>query len=84
MANAGMSPAALARCKMLVIEKVKDSDNFRVELKVGDPRRPGQVIEKHVVRIASDVTRLERALMGKYRIPKEKVTRVGFDGDPAI
>lgn len=73
MAKPGMSAAALARCKRLMIEDLGDG---RKRLVVTDPRLPDHEVAVSITRTPQDEERIKRAMMGKHRIPAQLVTVV--------
>lgn len=73
MAKPGMSAAALARCKRLMIEELGDG---RKRLVVTDPRLAGREVAVATASTPQDEERIKRAMMGKHRIPIELVTVV--------
>ena len=68
-----MSKAALARCRRLKIIRQEGVENEIAVLEVTDPRMNDKVVATYRARTEHDITRVKRAYMGQYRIPKELV-----------
>lgn len=81
---AGMSPAALARCKRLVIRSISEDESYRVALEVFDPRGGAEPrkVDEYVSRTPQDTARVRAAFMRKHRVPSQNVTET-VDGDRA-
>lgn len=67
---AGMSPAALARCKKLKLSTIEEG---RTLLEVTDPRAGEKVVDTYTARTDQDVMRIRRAFVKKHSIPAENV-----------
>ena len=71
----GMSKMALDRCRSLVITTKPNEERETYILEVFDPRQKGGTIpiRSHKAHSPHDLERIKRALMGQFRVPKEKV-----------
>jgi len=74
MSKAKMSPDGLARCRSMVIEELEDG--LRHEIRIYDPKLPGKVIARQIVRTEHDRQRYFRSWMKLYRIPRENITQL--------
>jgi hypothetical protein len=72
--KSGMSPAALRRCRTLVVAPIGDPEDHRQKITVYSPGPNERVLDTLIVRTPQDLSRVMRSYRAKYRIPSENVT----------
>jgi len=76
MNAAGMSTMAKARCRRLVVSDLSLEDRVRFKLEVFDPRQfqGRRAVRTNFASSQADLRRIQRSLMGMFRIPEDNVT----------
>lgn len=80
MATPGISPAQLKRCRKLVITDISEDNKDRWKLEVLDPKEI-RVMNTLYARTPQDLSRMQSAMISKFRIPKENVRSVDKNGE---
>ncbi len=73
MTVARMSPAALARCRYMVVTPEGDTGSTKIQ--VQDPKFAMKVVASQTVRTTVDLNRYVLAWRKSYHIPDENITR---------
>ncbi len=78
MTTTGQSPRALKQARRMELTP-NEANPRATDIAVIDPRLNDRVIHRITVRTPQDLTRVKRALMGKYRIPPPNVSQVSAE-----